>query len=97
MANPKSGQVGGIAGEQLRAIIDRVERLHEERKAIGEDIKDIYSEARGNGFDCKVIQHLIKLRAQDPSERDEFDTMVEVYARAIGMLPDLSSDEQEAA
>jgi uncharacterized protein (UPF0335 family) len=81
---PTSGRVGGIAADQLRAIVERVERLHEERKAIGEDIKDIYAEARGNGFDCKVIQHLIKLRAQDQSERDEFEDMVSIYLAALG-------------
>jgi uncharacterized protein (UPF0335 family) len=93
---PTSGQVGGIAADQLRAIVERVERLHLERKAIGQDIAEIYSEAAANGFDRKVLQRIVKLRAQDPDALSEFETMVEIYMDAINGT-NSRRDEQEAA
>jgi uncharacterized protein (UPF0335 family) len=85
---PRQGDVGGIAGEQLRAIIDRIDRLEEEKKALAEDIKDVYAEAKGNGFDTKIIRKIISIRKRDRNEVDEEETMLEVYMRALGMLPD---------
>lgn len=93
----RAGTVGGIAGEQLRAIIDRVERLHEERKAIAEDIKAIYAETKGNGWDTKVIQHIVKIRSKDSDAMSEFEALVEAYMRSIGMLPADDADDREAA
>ncbi len=74
-----------VAGERLRSIVDRIERLEEERKALGSDIKDIYSEAKSAGFDIKVLRQLIRLRKQEPAEIAEQETLLDVYRRAIGM------------
>ena len=88
----KPADVGGIAGEQLRAIIDRIERLEEEKKALSEDIKDVYSEAKGNGFVTRIIRRIISLRKRDRAELDEEETMLQVYMRALGMLPDIDEE-----
>jgi uncharacterized protein (UPF0335 family) len=77
-------KAGGVAGDRLRSIVDRIERLEEERKALGNDIKDIYAEAKGAGFDVKVIRRLIKERKQDADELEEQETLLEVYRRALG-------------
>ncbi len=90
---PRPADVGGIAGEQLRAIIDRIERLEEEKKALAEDIKDVFAEAKGNGFDTKIIRKIISIRKRDRNELDEEETMLEVYMRALGMLPDIDEEE----
>ncbi len=74
-----------IAGDRLRSIVDRIERLEEERKALGADIKDIYTEAKSAGFDIKVLRQLIRLRKQEPAEIEEQETLLDVYRRAIGM------------
>jgi uncharacterized protein (UPF0335 family) len=74
-----------IAGERLRSVIERIERLEEERKALANDIKDIYSEAKSAGFDVKVIRQLIRIRKQEPAEVEEQETLLDVYRRAIGM------------
>jgi uncharacterized protein (UPF0335 family) len=74
-----------VAGERLRSIVDRIERLEEERKALGSDIKDIYSEAKSAGFDIKVLRQLIRIRKQEPAEIEEQETLLDVYRRAIGM------------
>ena len=84
---PRSGDVGGIAADQLRSIIERIERLEEEKKALAEDIKDVYAEAKGNGFDTKIIRKVIAMRKRDRAELDEEETVLEVYLRALGMLP----------
>lgn len=76
-----------VAQTQLRSIVERVERLHEEKKALQDDIKEIYAEAKANGFDTKVLRHVVKLRGQDKSDRDEFEAIVELYLSALGMLP----------
>lgn len=74
-----------IAGERLRSIIERIERLEEERKALASDIKDIYAEAKSAGFEVKVIRQLIRIRKQEPAEVEEQETLLDVYRRAIGM------------
>lgn len=74
-----------IAGERLRSIIERIERLDEERKALANDIKDIFSEAKSAGFDVKVIRQLIRIRKQEPAEVEEQETLLDIYRRAIGM------------
>lgn len=78
-------QVGGIAADRLRSLVDRIERLEEERKALGNDIKDIYSEAKSAGFDVKVLRQLIRIRKQEPAEIEEQETLLDVYRRALGM------------
>jgi uncharacterized protein (UPF0335 family) len=76
---------GGIAGERLRSIVERIERLEEERKALSGDIKDIYAEAKSAGFDVKVVRQLIVLRRKEPAEVEEQETLLDLYRRAIGM------------
>jgi uncharacterized protein (UPF0335 family) len=82
---PEDVQSGGIAADRLRSIVDRIERLEEERKALGSDIKDIYSEAKSAGFDVKVLRQLIRVRKQEPAEVEELETLLDVYRRALGM------------
>jgi len=74
---------GEIAGNQLRAIVERIEHIEEEIKELTEARKEIYSEAKSNGFDVKVLREVIRLRKQDQKERDEKDALLDVYLRAI--------------
>lgn len=76
---------GGIAADRLRSIVDRIERLEEERKGIGGDIRDIYQEAKSAGFDLKVLRMLIRLRRLEAAEVEEMETLLDVYRRALGM------------
>lgn len=78
---------GGTGQGQLRAFIERVERLEEEKKAISDDIRDIFSEAKGSGFDVKVMRQVIKIRKQDSNERMEQEAVLDTYLAALGMLP----------
>ncbi len=78
-------EVGGIAADRLRSLIERIERLEEERKALGSDIKDIYAESKSAGFDVKVLRKLISLRKVEAKEREEMDGLLDVYMRALGM------------
>ncbi len=84
--NPnRDAQVGGIAADRLRSLIDRIERLTEERKALSSDIKDIYAEAKSAGFDVKVLRQLIRIRQLEPADVEEQETLLDIYRRAIGM------------
>lgn len=74
-----------VAAGQLRALIERIERLEEEKKTLADDIKDIYAEAKGNGFDTKAIRTIVRLRKQDQAEREEAETILELYMAALGM------------
>lgn len=76
--------VGGIAAERLRSLVERIERLEEERRALGGDIKDIYSEAKSAGFDVKVMRQLIRQRRQEPAEVEEQESLLDLYRRALG-------------
>tara|TARA_B100000401_G_scaffold324952_1_gene225398 strand:+ start:165 stop:410 length:246 start_codon:yes stop_codon:yes gene_type:complete len=76
---------GGVAGDRLRTIIERIERLEEEKKALSEDIREVYSEAKGAGFDVKVIRQLVRLRKMDATDRSEMEQVLDVYKRALGM------------
>lgn len=78
-------EADGIAADRLRSIVERIERMEEERKALGSDIKDIYTEAKSAGFDGKVLRQLIKIRAQEPADVEEMETLLDVYRRALGM------------
>ena len=81
-------QVGGIAGERLRSLIERIERLLEERAAIDSDIREVYAEGKAEGFDVKIMRRLIRLRQMEEADRDEQETLLELYRRAIGMGPE---------
>lgn len=78
-------QVGGIAADRLRSIIERVERLEEERKALAADIKDVFTEAKSAGFDVRTVKQIIRLRKQEPAEIEEQETLLDIYRRALGM------------
>ena len=78
-------KVGGIAADRLRSIIERVERLEEERRALASDIKDIFSEAKSAGFDVKVIRQIIRIRKQEPADVEEQESLLDIYRRALGM------------
>ena len=75
-----------FAKDQLKAIIERVERLEEEKKTISDDIRDVYAEAKGNGYDVKALRTIIRMRKQDANERAEQETILETYLQALGML-----------
>ena len=75
-----------FAKDQLKAIIERIERLEEEKKTISDDIRDVYAEAKGNGYDVKALRTIIRLRKQDANERAEQETILETYMQALGML-----------
>ena len=77
-----------VNNAQLRSIIDRIEHLEQEKGSIADDIKDIYAEAKGNGFDVKVLREVIRIRKQDANKRQEHETILEVYMAALGMLSD---------
>ncbi len=74
-----------VAADQLRAFITRIERMEEEKKAIADDIKEIYAEAKGNGFDTKVLRRIIAIRKQDANDRMEQEALLETYMAALGM------------
>lgn len=75
-----------VAAEELRAFIERIERLEEEKKTISDDIKDVYGEAKGRGYDSKVLRKIVSLRKQDANERAEQDAILELYLQALGMV-----------
>ena len=75
-----------FAKDQLKSIIERIERLEEEKKTISDDIRDVYAESKGNGFDVKALRAIIRLRKQDPDERVEQETILETYMQALGMI-----------
>ena len=79
--------IGGIAGERLRSFIERIERLEEEKRALSGDIKEVYAEAKGTGFDTKIMRQLIRIRRMDKDDYDEQESLLDVYKRAIGMAP----------
>ena len=84
-----------VAQDQLRAFIERIERMEEEKKAISDDIKEIYAEAKGNGFDTKVLRQIIRIRKQDANERAEQEALLELYMAALGMAVAPPQDDDE--
>lgn len=93
--NPKSPtvSVGGVASNQLRAFIERIERLEEEKKTIADDIKDVYGEAKSMGYDTKVLRKVVSIRKQDQNERMEQEAVLDTYLAALSMLPKGDADE----
>jgi uncharacterized protein (UPF0335 family) len=80
MAGPVS-----VAKDQLKSIVERIERLEEEKKALADDIREVFAEAKGNGFDTKVLRTVIRLRKQDKTERQEQEALLDLYLHALGM------------
>ncbi|MEA3543207.1 MAG: DUF2312 domain-containing protein [Pseudomonadota bacterium] len=76
---------GNIAADQLRKFIERIERLEEEKKGIGDDIKDVYLEAKANGYDGKIMRQIIRLRKMQPHDRQEMEAILQTYLAALGM------------
>ena len=90
----KPNRVGGVAVDQLKSIIGRVEKLEEEKSGISADIRDVFAEAKGSGFDVKAIRSIIKLRKMDAAEVEEQETIFDTYRRALGMLPELDEEDE---
>ena len=81
----RSAGATGVTGERLRSIIERIERLEEEKKALSEDIKEVFAEAKGDGFDVKTIRQIIKIRKMDQNDRAEQEALLDTYMSALGM------------
>lgn len=81
----ETADVGGVAGKRLKSFLDRVERLEEEKKGLADDIKDIYAEAKGVGFDVKTMRKILKLRKMETEKRREEEELLELYKAAIGL------------
>jgi uncharacterized protein (UPF0335 family) len=88
--------VGGVAGEQLKSFIERIERLEEEKRALSGDIKEVYAEAKGTGFEPKIMRQLVKIRKMDKQELDEEESLLDLYKRALGMAPDAHLETRAA-
>lgn len=83
-SQPTSPQ--SITGERIRSFVERAEKLHEERAALADDLKELFAEARSQGFDVKVLKKIIQDRAKDPNERAEFEALLDTYKHAMGMI-----------
>ena len=81
MADP-----AGFAKDQLKSIVERIERLEEEKQALSDDIKEVYAEAKANGFDTRTLRTVVRLRKQDSNERQEQEALLELYMHALGMV-----------
>jgi uncharacterized protein (UPF0335 family) len=88
--------VGGIAVERLKSFIERIERLEEEKRVLGNDIKEVYAEAKGTGFEPKIMRQIIKIRRKDKEEVDEEESLLDLYKRALGMTPEAVIETQAA-
>lgn len=83
--NPPKEEVMNVAADELRLLIERIERLEEEKKAIGDDIKDVYAEAKSRGYDTRTMREVVKLRKLEKSVRDEREALLDTYKAALGM------------
>ncbi len=84
-----------VARDQLRSIVERIERLEEEKQAIAGDIRDVYAEAKANGFDVKTLRKVVRLRKQDSTQREEEEAMLSLYLHSLGMVPDFEAADGE--
>jgi len=87
MTTAKSGgpEAGGIAADRLRSLVERIERLEEEKQALAGDIREVFAEAKGTGFDTKIMRQVIKLRKMEKDDRDEQEHLLDLYKRALGL------------
>lgn len=83
---PSKQKPATVAADRLKSLVERIEKLEEERKAIGGDIRDVYSEAKGSGFDVKTMRQVVRLRKMDSADREEQETMLDLYKQALGMV-----------
>ena len=95
--NSKKPRAGGVAADQLRSIVERVEKLEEEKAGLGADIRDVLAEAKGSGFCVPTIRKILKLRKLDAQEREEAETVLSVYLVAMGMQMSLDLEGEDAA
>ena len=79
-------RTGGVAGERLRSFLERIERLEEERTGLTADIREVYAEAKGSGFDTKIMRQIVRLRKMDKADLQEQETLLDLYKRALGLL-----------
>jgi uncharacterized protein (UPF0335 family) len=97
---PKSASLAGASGtaasRQLKSFVERIERLEEEKKGIADDIRDIFAEAKGQGFDTKVMRQVIRLRKKDAAERQEEEALLDLYLHALGMLGNAGAQAEAA-
>lgn len=84
-----------FAQGQLKSLVERIERLEEEKKTVAADIKEVYAEAKGHGFNVTILREVIKLRRKDADERSETEAMLDLYLQALGMLPEDADDVEE--
>ena len=82
----KTKAAGPVSAERLKSFVERIEKLEEERHAIGGDIRDVYSEAKGVGYDVKTMRKIVSLRKMDAADRDEQETLLDTYKHALGMV-----------
>jgi uncharacterized protein (UPF0335 family) len=90
-----TSRAGAVAADQLRSIVERIERMQEEAADIASDIRDIFAESKGNGYDVKTLRKIIALRKLDAAERDEAEHLLDTYSVALGMKPQLEMFERE--
>lgn len=88
--------IGNVTADHLRSYIERVERLEEEKANISADIREVFGEAKGNGYDAKTMRQILKIRKMEEAERDEQEHMLDLYLRALGMLPEMDSESEAA-
>jgi uncharacterized protein (UPF0335 family) len=88
--------VGGVAVERLRSFIERIERLEEDKRALSGDIKEVYAEAKGTGFEPKIMRQIVKIRRMDKQEVDEEESLLDLYKRALGMTPEAEIEARAA-
>ena len=92
MAKQPTVSSDSVAQDQIRAFIERIERMEEEKKAIADDIKEIYAEAKGHGFDTKILRKVISLRKKEAAEREEEQSMLDLYLQALGMIAEQTEE-----
>lgn len=88
--------VGGVTAEQLRSYIERIERLEEEKAELAANVREVFAEAKANGFDTKVMRQVLKLRKMDASDRAEQESLLDLYLQALGMAPSLEPADPPA-
>lgn len=85
-------EASAVARERLRSFVERIERLEEQKQEVSEDIRDVYGEAKAEGYDVKVMRQVVRLRKVDASQRQEEDAVRDLYLQALGMLPDFDQE-----
>lgn len=90
--DPPASVAGGVAGDELRQLIERIERLEEEKAGTADDIKEVYAEAKARGFDTKAMRQMVKLRKKTPQEREEEEAVLDLYKSALGLQSRLDFD-----